>query len=51
MCQKTGGVVVSVDDFDAFVFGLTDSNEHGVSNGTNVVLRDWYHSKMVVQHG
>ena len=51
VCQKTSGVVVSVDDFDAFVFGLTDPNERGVLNGTNVVLRDWYHSKMVVQHG
>jgi len=51
VCQKTNGVVASVDDFDAFVFGLTDPNERGVLNGTNIILRDWYHSKMVMQHG
>jgi superfamily II DNA helicase RecQ len=49
--QKTNGVVASLDDFDAFMFGLTDSNERGVLNGTNIMLRDWYHSKLVVQRG
>jgi len=49
--QKTNGVVASLDDFDAFMFGLTDPNERGVLNGINIVLRDWYHSKLVVQRG
>jgi len=49
--QQTNGVVASVDDFDAFVFGLTDPNERGVLNGTNIILREWYHSRLVVQHG
>jgi len=47
--QQTKGVVASVDDFDAFLFGLTDPNKRGILDGTNIVLRDWYHSKMVMQ--
>jgi len=45
--DQTNGVVVSVDDFDAFVFGLMDPNRRGVLTGANIVLRDWYHCKMV----
>jgi hypothetical protein len=41
--QHTDGVVASVDDFDAFL--------HGILNGTEIVLRDWYHLKMVMQTG
>ena len=51
MQQQTNGVVASVDDFDTFVFGLTDPNEQGVLNGTHIILREWYHSRLVVQHG
>lgn len=49
ICQKMNGVVTSVADFDAFVFGLMDPNKPGMLNGTNIVLRDWYHSKMHMQ--
>jgi hypothetical protein len=36
--QKQTGLLRPVDDFDAFMFGLTDPNERGVLNGTNIML-------------
>jgi len=51
VCLKTNGAVATLDQFDAFMFGLTNPNERGVLNGTNVVLREWYHSRLVMQLG
>ena len=50
--QKTNGAVTpSLDNFDAFMFGLSDPNECSVLNGMGLVLQHRYHSKLVVQHG
>jgi len=48
---KTNGAVATLDDFDAFMFGLTNPNKRGVLNGTNIMLREWYHSRLVTQLG
>jgi len=45
----SSGAIATLDDFDQFAFSQTNQHERGVLNGANVIVRDWFHWKLVQQ--